>query len=47
MYHQRNIASLIAVLTGTAAAKGQTVLNRIEARLAALEKRLQDAVTRA
>ncbi|STT18097.1 sucrose porin [Klebsiella pneumoniae] len=43
MYKKRKLAILIALLTGTAAAHGQTDLNSIEARLAALEKRLQDA----
>lgn len=47
MYKKRKLAILIALLTGTAAAHGQTDLNSIEARLAALEKRLQDAETRA
>ena len=42
MYKKRKLAILIALLTGTAAAHGQTDLNSIEARLAALEKRLQD-----
>ncbi|MCD8672639.1 carbohydrate porin, partial [Klebsiella pneumoniae] len=41
MYKKRKLAILIALLTGTAAAHGQTDLNSIEARLAALEKRLQ------
>ena len=47
MYKKRKLAILIALLTGAAAAHGQTDLNSIEARLAALEKRLQDAETRA
>ncbi|CDL20066.1 Maltoporin (maltose/maltodextrin high-affinity receptor, phage lambda receptor protein) [Klebsiella pneumoniae IS53] len=38
MYKKRKLAILIALLTGTAAAHGQTDLNSIEARLAALEK---------
>nr|VXZ87644.1 Sucrose porin precursor [Klebsiella pneumoniae] len=46
MYKKRKLAILIALLTGTAAAHGQTDLNSIEARLAA-RKRLQDAETRA
>ncbi|GHK53570.1 hypothetical protein KPZU09_33060 [Klebsiella pneumoniae] len=35
MYKKRKLAILIALLTGTAAAHGQTDLNSIEARLAA------------
>jgi sucrose porin len=41
------LAVLIALLTGAASAHAQTDLSSIEARLIALEKRLQDAENRA
>lgn len=43
MFRKSTLAVLIALLTGAASAHAQTDLSSIEARLIALEKRLQDA----
>jgi sucrose porin len=47
MYKKSTLAVLITLLTGAASAHAQTDLSSIEARLIALEKRLQDAENRA
>lgn len=47
MFRKSTLAVLIALLTGAASAHAQTDLSSIEARLIALEKRLQDAENRA
>ncbi|VTP69426.1 Sucrose porin precursor [Leclercia adecarboxylata] len=47
MYRKSTLAMLIALLTGAASAHAQTDISSIEARLNALEKRLQEAESRA
>ena len=47
MYKKRRLAVMIGMLAGSTSVFAQTDMSSIEARLAAMEQRLQDAATRA